>query len=57
VRQLSPDLSQADVVNGLSLAYCRVQSRESAFDKPQGRGRLNRFSLLLYGELASGGHG
>ena len=57
VRQLSPDLSQADVVNSLSLAYCRVQSQGGALRDEKGRARLSRFSLLVYGELASGGRG
>jgi mono/diheme cytochrome c family protein len=57
VHQISPNLAQADVVNGLSLAYCRLQSRDPGFNQPKGRARLDRFNYLVYGELTAGGHG
>jgi mono/diheme cytochrome c family protein len=55
VRQLYPDLSQSEIENGLALSYCRLQSRNSDFQKPKGRTRLDRFNLLVYGELAASG--
>ena len=55
VRQVSPQLSQADIVNGLTLAYCKIEAQKASFREPHGRVLLNRFSLLVYSELASGG--
>ena len=55
VREVSPDKPQAEVINGLMLAYCRVEARTSAFLKPQGRDQLNRFGQLVYSELTSNG--
>ena len=54
-RQASPDISQADIVNGLTLAYCHVEMRAGALSKPNGRPRLNQFALLVYSELTSKG--
>ena len=47
--------SQADIVNGLTLAYCKIEARKASFREPHGRTLLNRFSLLVYSELASKG--
>ena len=55
VRRVSPQLSQADIVNGLTLAYCKIEAHTASFREPHGRVLLNRFSLLVYSELASGG--
>ena len=56
VKEISPDKSQADIINGLMLAYCRIEARTPAFLEPQGRDQLNRFGQLVYSELASKGH-
>jgi len=55
VREISPGKPQADIVNGLMLAYCRIESRMAAFRKPNGRELLNRFGQLVYSELVSNG--
>ena len=55
VRQIAPDKPQADIVNGLTLAYCRIEARKVSFRKPNGRELLNRFSQLVYSELVSNG--
>ncbi|RBP13751.1 mono/diheme cytochrome c family protein [Roseiarcus fermentans] len=55
VRQIAPDEKQADIVNGLALAYCRLEARKAGFRKPNGRDRLNRFTSLVYGELVAKG--
>ncbi len=55
VRQISPGKPQADIVNGLMLAYCRIEARQASFRKPDGRHRLNRFGQLVYSELVSKG--
>ncbi len=55
VRQIAPDKKQADIVNGLTLAYCQLEARRAAFRKPNGRDQLNQFSLLVYSELVSNG--
>jgi mono/diheme cytochrome c family protein len=56
VKQVSPDKPQADIINGLTLAYCRIEARTPDFLKPHGRDQLNRFGQLVYSELASKGH-
>ena len=56
VREISPQLSQADIVNGLTLAYCKIEAQKASFRQPHGRALLNRFSLLVYSELVSNGH-
>ena len=56
VREVSPKLSQADIVNGLTLAYCKIEAQKASFREPHGRELLNRFSLLVYSELVSKGH-
>jgi mono/diheme cytochrome c family protein len=55
VKEHSPDKPQADIINGLMLAYCRIEARTPEFLKPGGRDQLNRFGQLVYGELASKG--
>jgi hypothetical protein len=55
VREISPGKPQADIVNGLMLAYCRIESRKAAFRKPNGRQLLDRFGQLVYSELVSNG--
>ena len=55
VREISPGKPQADIVNGLMLAYCRIESRMASFRKPHGRDLLNRFGQLVYSEVASNG--
>jgi hypothetical protein len=56
VREVSPKLSQADIVNGLTVAYCKIQEQTASLVQPHGRELLNRFSLLVYSELASNTH-
>jgi hypothetical protein len=56
VHQLDPKMSQADIVNGLMLSYCRVENSEGAFSKPHGRRALNNFAVEVYSELVSNEH-
>ena len=55
VKELSPDKPQADIINGLMLAYCRIEAPTPDFLKPDGRDQLNRFGQLVYSELTSKG--
>ncbi len=55
VKAISPDKPQADIINGLMLAYCRIEARTPDFLNPHGREQLNRFGQLVYSELASKG--
>jgi len=55
VKEISPDKPQADIINGLMLAYCQIEARTPAFSKPHGRDELVRFGQLVYSELASKG--
>ncbi len=54
-RQVLSGASQADLVNGLLLAYCRTQAKSHALDKPDGRRNLDQFGQLVYAELVSNG--
>ena len=54
-RQVLSGASQADLVNGLLLAYCRTQAKSHTLDKPDGRRNLDQFGQLVYAELASSG--
>ncbi len=55
VRQLEPSASQSDIVNGLTLAYCRAEAQNGGLAKPELRWRLARFSQLVYTQIASRG--
>ena len=48
-------LAQADLVNGLLLAYCRIEAQSNALKKPDGRRNLDQFGQLVYGEIVSKG--
>ena len=54
-REVTPKAAQADIVNGLVLAYCRVGAADGGLADPDKRRLLNRFSQLVYTELASNG--
>jgi mono/diheme cytochrome c family protein len=54
-RAVSPGLSQADLVNGLMLAYCRIEAKSKALEKPDGRRNLDQFGQLVYGEIVAKG--
>ena len=56
VKTIAPGKSQADVINGLMLAYCRIEARQPGFNNPAGRDLLNRFGQLVFSELASKEH-
>ncbi len=55
-RQVDPKLSQADIVNGLALDYCRLAAKTGALDKPDGRERIAQFLSNAYTALTSNGH-
>jgi mono/diheme cytochrome c family protein len=54
-RQVAPDASPSDIVNELTLAYCRVEAGRGKLADPDQRRLLNRFSQLVYTQLASNG--
>jgi mono/diheme cytochrome c family protein len=55
-REVAPDASRADIVNSLTLAYCRVEFSEGkGTGTPENRGALNRFSQLVYTWLVTNG--
>lgn len=53
MRQLAPEASQAEIVNGLTEAYCRSQFKAGVGGTTAGVRLLNRFSMLVYAELQS----
>ncbi len=52
-RKLAPTASQAEIINGLTRTYCRVQFKAGIGSKPDSVRLLNQFSQLVYAELAS----
>ena len=51
----NPQAKRADIVNSLTIAYCPIAAPDGRLATPQSRRQLNRFSELVYAELASGG--
>jgi mono/diheme cytochrome c family protein len=55
-RQVAPQASQSDIINNLTLAYCRVESGGGSGPlSAEKRGALNRFSQRVYTQLVSNG--
>jgi len=54
VRTVAPGTSQADLVNGLTSAYCSVVRADASLDWSQRSQRLGQFSQLIY--MAASGH-
>jgi mono/diheme cytochrome c family protein len=54
-RAVDPHRSQADLINGLMLDYCRVLAGHDGIGRARSRQMLNQFGQLVYTELASGG--
>jgi mono/diheme cytochrome c family protein len=52
-RKLAPKASQAEIINGLTQAYCRAQFKAGIGGKADGVRLLNQFSQLIYAELVS----
>jgi mono/diheme cytochrome c family protein len=54
VHAAAPGVSQADIINGMTVAYCPIVSRDGGLAKPENRRLLNRFTTLLYTKLVGG---
>jgi mono/diheme cytochrome c family protein len=50
-----PNASQADIVNGLTLAYCPILRQDSSISDPQKVTQLDGFSEQIYSYLRSNG--
>jgi mono/diheme cytochrome c family protein len=50
----APGLSQADLVNGLTVAYCPIAGQSGGLAARANRHKLNNFSQLVYSKLAAG---
>ncbi len=55
VQQVMPKASQADIINGLTVGYCKVASQAEQLRDARSRLLLNRFSQLVYTSLVSTG--
>ncbi len=55
VRAAAPNVAQADVVNGLSAAYCPVITADTSATGPQKAIEFNNFSVRVYSALRSNG--
>lgn len=54
IKAAMPGVSPADVVNGLTIAYCHEVAQNKALSTVQKRSRLNIFSQLAYTEAVAG---
>lgn len=54
VKASVPNASPADLVNGLTSAYCQEVANNAALNNAQKRSRLNIFSQLIYTEAVAG---
>jgi mono/diheme cytochrome c family protein len=52
----APGVSQADLVNGLTVAYCPIATQAGGLENAANRQRLNRFAQIVYTRLAAGGY-
>jgi hypothetical protein len=48
-------LAQADVVNGLTAAYCPIVTGDTALQPQQRLVQLQQFAILVYGQLHGSG--
>jgi mono/diheme cytochrome c family protein len=55
VKAAAPHAQQADIVNGLTLAYCPIVRQEAGTSQQQKVGRIGEFSERVYSELQSNG--
>ena len=55
VKSAAPQAQQADIVNGLTLAYCPVVRQDKSIPEPQKVTQLDQFSERVYSELKSNG--
>jgi mono/diheme cytochrome c family protein len=55
LRSDNPQATQADILNSLTLAYCPIAAPNGRLATVQSRERFNRFSELVYTQLASNG--
>ena len=56
VKAADKNLPQAELVNGLTAAYCPIVNADASLGVPQRRWYLDRFSQLVYTEALNGGH-
>jgi mono/diheme cytochrome c family protein len=54
-KEVAPDASRSDIVDQLTLAYCRIEASRGGIAPPDKRRLLNRFSQLVYTQLVSNG--
>lgn len=54
IKAAVPNVSPADLVNGLTTAYCQEVANDAALNIAQKRSRLNIFSQLAYTEAVAG---
>ena len=55
VKAAAPHAAQADIVNGLTLAYCPIVRQDANIPEPQKITQLDEFSERVYSELNSNG--
>ena len=55
VKAAAPQAQQADIVNGLTLAYCPVVRQDKSIPEPQKVTQLHQFSERVYSELKNNG--
>ncbi len=56
IKAAAPQAAQADIVNGLTLAYCPLVRQDPSMNEAQRIVQLNQFSERVYSELRSNGN-
>jgi mono/diheme cytochrome c family protein len=56
IKAAAPHAKQADIVNGLTLAYCPLVRQDQSMNEAQKIVQLNQFSERVYSELRSNGN-
>ena len=54
-KAVAPHVAQADLVNGLTIAYCPVVTNDAHLSPPQRIEQLDQFSETLYTQLTQKG--
>jgi hypothetical protein len=52
----APGVSQADLVNGLTVAYCPIAGQVGGLEVPANRHQLTNFTQTVYTRLAAGSY-
>ena len=55
MKKVSPDLPQADIVNGLTIAYCPIANADTTLDESSRHWAMTHFAERVYVQLTTKG--